>query len=246
MKILAIDTSTGACSAAVLAADRVFERFEFAPQRHAELILPMIESVLSDAGLKLHDIDGLAFGRGPGAFTGVRIAVGVIQGISLGTGLKVAPVSTLAALAQGVYRQHEAARVLTAIDARMGEIYFAAFAVEPVQDQNESFPRRRESTGKSTTEFWRLQEVLAERVCKTAEAPLPESAGWIGAGTGFATYPEPLRERLGSLLGDVLPDAHPHAQDVATLAVDIFARGDAVDAEYALPVYLRDRVADTQ
>jgi tRNA threonylcarbamoyladenosine biosynthesis protein TsaB len=199
----------------------VFERFELAPQRHAELILPMCEAVLNDAGLRLAEFDGLAFGRGPGSFTGVRIAVGVIQGIALGSGLKVVPVSSLAALAQGLWREQQARRVITAMDARMNELYYGAFSVD---------------------EHAVMQPAFTERLCVPSDAEVPAATGWIGAGTGFLVYAGILGNRLAACLADTRPASYPHAQDVITLALPAIARGEAVDAEYALPVYLRDRV----
>jgi tRNA threonylcarbamoyladenosine biosynthesis protein TsaB len=222
VKLLAIETSTEACSAAVDADGRIWARTEIAPQRHAELILAMCETVLAEAGLRLQDLDGLAFGRGPGAFTGVRIATGVIQGIALGTGLKVAAVSSLAALAQGVVRAHNATHIIAAMDARMGEVYIAAYAA-------------RDGL---------VTDASAERVGKPAEVTLPQDGAWAGAGTAFAAYEGVLRARLGDRLGAVYPQAYPLAQDVASQAVAMFARGEAVEAESALPVYLRDRVVD--
>lgn len=222
VNLLAIETSTEACSAAVHADGRVFARAELAPQRHAELILPMCEAVLAEAGLSLRDLDGLAFGRGPGAFTGVRIATGVIQGIALGTGLKVAAVSSLAALAQGIVRTRKAGHVLAGMDARMGEIYVAAYAAEQ---------------GMATA-------ASAEQLGRAADVVLPQDGRWSGAGTAFAAYEETLRERLGDCLAAIHPEACPLAEDVAALAVGMFERGEAVEAELALPVYLRDRVVD--
>ena len=123
MKLLALDTATEACSAAVLADGEVLERYELAPRRHAALILPMIESVLAEAGLEISQLDAIAVGRGPGAFTGVRIAIGIAQGIAFAADLPVALVSTLAALALGTARDTGATRIAAALDARMGEIY---------------------------------------------------------------------------------------------------------------------------
>lgn len=222
VNLLAIETSTEACSAAVHADGRIFARADVAPQRHAELILLMCEAVLAEAGLRLQDLDGLGFGRGPGAFTGVRIAAGVIQGIALGTGLKVAAVSSLAALAQGVVRTRAASHVLAGMDARMGEIYIAAYAA----DQGEA------------------TSVSAEAIGSAAAVALPQDGRWSGAGTAFAVYGEVLRGRLGNRLSAIYPESYPLAQDVAALATGMFARGEAVEAEFALPVYLRDRVVD--
>lgn len=220
MRLLAIDTATEACSAAVYVDGHVFSRFELAPQRHAELILPMCEAVLTDAGVTLAHLDALAFGRGPGAFTGVRIATGVIQGIALGTGLKVIAISSLAALAQSVVRLHAAEAVFAAIDARMGEVYCASFG----------------------TRAGLIEPRSPERVVAADEVEALPDGHWHGAGTGFASHHEPLRQRLGPPLKAVIVDAYPQAEDILTLALAAHARGEAVDAAQALPVYLRDRV----
>ena len=122
MKLLAIDTSEDACSAALCVGDEILERFEIAPRRHTELILPMMDGLLKEAGLSLRGLDALAFARGPGSFTGVRIATAIVQGVALGAGLAVVPVSSLQALAQGARRVHGAGQVLSALDARMREV----------------------------------------------------------------------------------------------------------------------------
>ena len=131
LKILAIDTSTEACSAALLLGDEVRERFAIAPRRHSELILRMIDELFRETGLTLSSLAGLAFGRGPGSFTGVRIASGVIQGLALGADLGVAPISTLAALAQGALRRTGSRQVLSVIDARMSEVYWGSMSSTP-------------------------------------------------------------------------------------------------------------------
>lgn len=220
MKLLAIETATEACSAAVYVDGRVYSRFELAPQRHAELILPMCEAVLADAGLALARMDALAFGRGPGAFTGVRIAVGVMQGMALATGLKLIGVSSLAALAQGAVREHAAEHIVAAIDARMNEVYFAAF-------------RARGGV---------VEPVLAERVVAADDVDAIDAGPWVGVGTGFKACAATLRERLRADLREVIAESYPQAEDVLTLALAAHARGEAVDAAQALPVYLRDRV----
>src|SRR5688572_16016384 len=129
-KILAIETATEACSVALLHGGKTLQRFEHRPQAQADLVLPMIEAVLSEAGLKTQDLDAIAYGRGPGSFTGLRIAAAVTQGIAVATGLPVIPVSTLAVIAQGVYRVHGREKVIAAIDARMQEIYWGYYRLQ--------------------------------------------------------------------------------------------------------------------
>lgn len=223
-KLLAIDTSTEACSAALLCDGQVHERYQLAPREHGRLILKMIDEVLADAGLSLKQLDALAFGRGPGAFTGVRIATGVIQGLAFGADLPVLPVSSLAALAQGAARQHGASRALAALDARMGEIYWGVY--------------QSDTAGL-------MVEVEGERVCPAQLIEAPAGTGWFGMGSGFAAYADILRERLGAALAGCVPDAYPQARDIAVLSAAAFARGEAVNAELALPVYLRDNVVQT-
>ena len=130
MKLLAIDTSEDACSAALCVGDEILERFEIAPRRHTELILPMMDGLLAEAGLSLRGLDALAFARGPGSFTGIRIATSIVQGAALGAGLAVVPVSSLQALAQGARRLHGAGQVLSALDARMREVYWGAYRAD--------------------------------------------------------------------------------------------------------------------
>jgi tRNA threonylcarbamoyladenosine biosynthesis protein TsaB len=221
MKLLAIDTSEDACSAALCVGDEILERFEIAPRRHTELILPMMDGLLAEAGLSLGGLDALAFARGPGSFTGVRIATSIVQGVALGAGLAVVPVSSLHALAQGARRVHGAGQVLSALDARMREVYWGAY--------------RADDAGIMT-------EVVAEAVCAPGQVKVPEGDGWFGAGSAWAAYADVLAERCG-LRGACDSDARVHAQDVAQVAAWLFAAGGAVPAEQALPVYLRDEVA---
>jgi tRNA threonylcarbamoyladenosine biosynthesis protein TsaB len=223
LKLLAIDASTEACSAA-LALDRtILSRFELAPRRHAELILPMVDQLLAEAGMSVHALDGLAFGCGPGAFTGIRIAAGVIQGIALGADLPVAPISSLAALAQGIFSEAGQAHVLAAIDARMGEVYWGAYQAEAQGI---------------------LRPIQPECVCRPALAPLPSHGRWFGVGTGWGIYGDTLGARLGDRLLGRAPDRYPQAREVAILGLEAFTQGHVVAAEQALPVYLRDKVVD--
>lgn len=222
MKLLAIDTTESACSAALLVDQQVSETYEIAPRRHSELILPMLESLLHKEGLALSDLDAVAFARGPGSFTGVRIATAVIQGIATGIDLPVVPVSSLLALAQGYMREQGAAKVLAGFDARMHEVYWAAC----ISDENGL-----------------AQFVTDEQVCAPEAVPMPDADGWAGVGSAWESYGQSLRERLGNRVQAVDAEAMVHAQDVALLAAAAYRAGLAVDAAHAQPVYLRDQVA---
>ena len=219
MKLLALDTATEACSAALLRDGDVRERFEVIGRGHAERLLPMADALLREAGIGLVDLDAIAFGRGPGGFTGLRIAAGIAQGLAAGAGLAVVPVSNLAALAAGAARASGAARILACLDARMGEVYWAAY------------------TGGAET----LRAETEERLSKP-EAVLPPAPGsWHGAGSGFTAYPA-IAERLGSRLAGIAGGLLPRASDIARLAAVELAAGRSVPATRALPVYLRDQV----
>jgi tRNA threonylcarbamoyladenosine biosynthesis protein TsaB len=222
MIILAIETATEACSAAVYDAGVVHERYRLAPREHNRLILPMIEEVLAEAGVALRQIDAVAFGRGPGSFTGVRIAAGVAQGIAFGAGLPVVPVSTLAALAAEALEECAVDWVFPCIDARKGEVYCAAY--------------RRDDKG-------RPESSGAERVIPADQFEFPPFGRGAGIGSGWATYRPVLTARAGQGGLAILDDRLPRASHVAQLGADGFARGRVVPATEALPVYLRDEVA---
>ena len=221
MRLLAIDTATEACTVALWVDGAVRERFEIAPRRHAELVLPMADSLLAEAGLGKRQLDAIAVGRGPGAFTGIRLAIAVAQGLALALDRPVVPVSTLAVLAQGA--ASAGLPVLALIDARMGEVYAGAFVpgddgcVRPLGD---------------------------EAVLSPAEvaAPAPRFAG---VGTGFGAHAAVLEARLAAARAKVAAEALPRAADLARLAARDFAAGLGVDALQAQPVYLRDKVALT-
>ena len=219
VKLLAIETATESCSAALAVDGQVLERFEIAPRRHAELILPMVDDLLREAGLGLTHLDCLAFGRGPGAFTGVRLAAGVAQGLAFGAGLPVVPVSTLAALAQGA-AQH--GRVLAALDARMGQVYWGAFL--------------RGADGLVTAQG-------EEQAARPETVALPPGEGWFGAGTGWGAHGACLAERLGKALSGWDGERYPRARDLLALAQRDFRCGQALQPEEAAPVYLRAPVA---
>ena len=233
MRILAIDTATEGCSVCLWQDGESLSRMEVQPRKHAELILPMIDEVLAEADVKLNQVDALAFGRGPGAFTGVRIATGVIQGIAYGADLPVVPVSTLRALAQRAYTEYQATKVLSAFDARMDEVYFGAFELDPDA---------------------LMQPVIDEMVIKpdALEINLNESgpigstwveSGWIGSGSGWAVYEMQLSNSIAMELKQVFPDMITRADEIAVLAVPDFKQGKAVNADQALPIYLRNEVA---
>src|SRR5512134_3312333 len=217
MNILAIETATEVLSLAVGTGAEVHETTIAAGQRQAELILAQIDALLARAGLGVRDLDGVAYGAGPGSFTGLRIACGVAQGIAAARGIPVLGVSTLAALAEGC----GAARVIACLDARMGEVYHAAF-------------EKRNGA---------LHEVIPAGLHRPASVPLPPGDGWTGCGQGFAAHREALAARLGARLAAVRPDAAPSAAAILRLAAPRFAAGEGGDAATAAPVYLRERVA---
>ena len=216
MKILAFDTSTEACSVALSVDAHICERHELGVQ-HSSRILGMVDEVLAEAALVLVDLDALAFGRGPGSFTGLRIAAGVVQGLAFGAGLPVVPVSSLAAMAQG----QQQSRVLAAFDARMGQVYWGAY--------------RRGPDDIATL-------IGDELVVAPEKVPIPETGNWRGVGSGWDQYADKLRARLGNCVQDWSEGIHPHAGDVARLGELGFRNDEAVTAEYVLPIYLRDNV----
>ncbi len=223
MKLLAIETATEACSAALWISGTVQTRFEIAPRRHAELILPMCDSLLSEADIVPAQLDAVAFGRGPGAFAGVRIAVGVAQGIAFAAELPVLPVSTLAVLAQEVISEIGPARVLASIDARMGEVYWGYYECDDA-----GCARR----------------VSEEHVGQADCVAQPSTPGWFGVGTGWNAYRETLSTRLGHRLHGFDSGRLPRAEYVAQLAAAAFSAGLAVPPEQAQPIYLRNDVAE--
>lgn len=217
MKLLAFDTATEACTAALWLDGEIRERFERRSQ-HSEHLLPMIDALLKEAGIGLRGLDAIAFGRGPGSFTGLRIGAGIAQGLAFGAGLPVVPVSSLAALAQGI----DAGRVLAAFDARMQQVYWGAY--------------RRNAQGL-------VEPLQAEMVADPAAVPLPEGRGWVGGGSGWDAYGPQLAQRLGGVVERRVAGALPQARHLAMLAAAAFAAGQAVSAEEAVPVYIRDDVA---
>ena len=222
MNLLAIETATEACSVALVHGETVIARSELAPRRHAERVLPMADELLAEAGLARHALDGIAVGRGPGAFTGVRLAISLAQGMAMALDVPVVTVSSLAALA--LEAQDEEAAILAVIDARMGEIYAACY--------------RRTADGG-------LEALDQERVCTADTLVLPAASAWQVVGSGWATYAQVLGTRLGVAPIWAEGARYPQATHIAELAVREFRAGKAVAPELALPVYLRDKVALT-
>ncbi|NHB95642.1 tRNA (adenosine(37)-N6)-threonylcarbamoyltransferase complex dimerization subunit type 1 TsaB [Photorhabdus stackebrandtii] len=220
-RILAIDTATEACSVALWNDGAVLAQFEISPREHTQRILPMVQSVLVESGLSLQQLDALAFGRGPGSFTGVRIGVGIAQGLALGADLPVIGVSTLNTMAQGVFRLTGATQVLTAIDARMGEVYWGQYT----RDQ------KGEWQGSGTEAVLKPEQVQALMVSL--------NGGWGIAGTGWQAYPQLMTSHL------TLTDSGitlPHAEDMLPLAVQMWQNGEMTAVEQAEPIYLRNEV----
>jgi tRNA threonylcarbamoyladenosine biosynthesis protein TsaB len=228
MRLLALDTSTEACSAALMLDDEIRLRFEMTERGHAELILPMIDSLLAEAGVALASLDGFAFGRGPGGFTGLRIAAGVAQGLAFGTGLPVAPVSSLAAVAEQV-GAGGGERILVCNDARMGEIYWAVF-------------ERRGDKGIERAGDAGIRLLGAEHVSPPERVADGVDRLRHAAGNGISRHPG-LRTGLEAGGIRVHDDLYPKADAVARLGAVELAAGRGVDAALALPVYVRDDVA---
>jgi tRNA threonylcarbamoyladenosine biosynthesis protein TsaB len=223
MNLIAIETAAEACSAALYLSGEVMVRYKIQPRGHSELILQMVDGLLREAGLTPASLDAVAFGRGPGSFTGVRIATGVIQGIAFAADLPVVGISTLAALAQRAYREKGERNLLTAFDARMGELYWAGYQVGEKE---------------------LVVPVIAEQVGTVQQVEMPSRDEWYGVGSGWGAYSEQLEQRLGTLLLGFKSEICCSARDIASLAAEDYTAGLAVAPEFALPVYLRDKVAN--
>jgi tRNA threonylcarbamoyladenosine biosynthesis protein TsaB len=224
LKLLAIDASTASCSAALYIDGATTQRLCTQPNQHTERLLPMMHELLSEAGLSPRALDACAFGAGPGSFTGVRIACGAAQGLAYGANLPIVPVGTLLALAAAAGTD----KVVAVLDARMGEIYHAAYV--------------RQAAGPATP-AWHC--VSPPRVCAAALAPALAGQGWFGAGSGFASFGEELGARYAGALVGVDATLEPRAAQIALLAAAAYARGEYVAPELAAPIYLRDKVALT-
>lgn len=218
MKILAIETSTTACSVALLIDNEMKLSHKIAPMQQAKLILPMIDEILKDNNLTLNQLDALAFGCGPGSFTGVRIAISVMQGLAYATQVPLISVSSLAALAQAAYTDLGWKKLLVAIDARISEVYYGAYQIN---DQG-------------------IAELVGEEVVSAPEkVQFPQESDWYGVGNGWAVYPDQLQIKPNSIDDTRLP----MASAVALLAKEKYQKQQWVSPDAAVPVYLRDNVA---
>lgn len=225
MNILALETSTKLCSAAILSRNKFYESSQVTGHAHAELILPMVEMLMSEADVSLVQLDALAFGRGPGSFTGVRVATAIVQGLSFGANKPVVPVSSLMTLAACAYRTYKADKILACMDARMGQVYWCAYT----------------ATGKD-----RLTACTSESLTAPEDMHIPDAATWFRAGPGFMAYQKIFATHIGQAVSGVDTALLPTAMDVAVLARAFLDEGRVVSAEAVLPVYLRDQIAKSK
>ncbi len=219
MKLLAIESSTDLFTAALYIDGRIVEREGARGVSHSEIALPLLHALLDDQGVALTELDGIAFGAGPGAFTGLRLACSVAQGLAVGAGLRVLCIGSLEALALGAGD----GPVYACTDARMNEAYCAAYRV------------RGEA----------VETVIAPVVAAPSLAPVPPGQGWRGCGSGFAAYGDALDVRLGASIGRIDASVRPRASALLRLALPRFACGEGIDAALAAPLYVRDKIALT-
>jgi tRNA threonylcarbamoyladenosine biosynthesis protein TsaB len=217
VNILALDTSTEYCSTAVWRDGAVFERDVHAGQSHSELLLGMVDEVLTESGVSLAALDAIAYGAGPGTFTGLRIGCGVAQGLAYAADRPMVGVGTLLALATG----SGADRVVCCLDARMQQVYYAAYIYDG--------------------SVWTA--IHEPALYAPALVPAISGEGWTACGSGFIAYRDVLAQRYGNQLACIMPDAHPRARDIAELAVAACRNGDAIAPDDAAPCYIRDKVA---
>jgi tRNA threonylcarbamoyladenosine biosynthesis protein TsaB len=219
MKILALDTSTEYLSLALWHDRALLVRELLAGQKHSELVLPLVGELLAEAGLKLTDLDGIAFGAGPGSFTGLRIGCGVAQGLAFGANLPVVGICTLEALAQ----EAGASRIITCLDARMQEVYHAAY--------------ERDDAG--------LREIWSPGLYPPPQVPPAQGSGWCGIGSGWDNFGPALDVVYGTQVERKIAGAFPRARHMAELAAPRFARGEGKPPHEAAPLYVRNKVALT-
>lgn len=218
--LLAIDTATEVCSAALWVDGAVFSQHAPYPNRHSELMLPMVAEVLARGETTLAQLDAVAWGRGPGAFTGLRIGTAIAQGMAFGCDIPVIPVSSLHALAQ----RHKASRVLAAIDARMEQVYWACYQ----------------------REGGLMTAMGTERLTSPQDIVPPDEGRWLAVGSGSDRYVTEIKKVLSGVTVHHIADCYPHAKEIAEIAALVFMQGDTLPAERAQPVYLRNQVVSTR
>jgi tRNA threonylcarbamoyladenosine biosynthesis protein TsaB len=221
MKLLAIDTTESGCSAALHIEGENHGIFELAPRKHSELILPMIDRVLSGSGVSQSQLDAVAFCRGPGSFTGVRIAASVAQGLAVAQDLPIVAISSLTALAQGCYRRLAKTQVLAGLDARMSEVYWSACEL-------------REGV---------MQAIDCEVVARIENLVSIQGDQWWGVGSAWDEFESELNGQFPEQVQGVDRGQTIDALDVAALAAVAYAKGETVSIDQAVPIYLRDDVA---
>jgi len=223
MNLLSLESSTETLSLALQTEAGLCTFDEVTGPAASQRILPEIQRLLTQANIQLNALDGIVYGTGPGAFTGVRVAVGVTQGLAFGAHLPVVGISSVLAVAETAWQEAQAEKVLVCLDARMGEVYHAAFV--------------RQADG------W--QEVLPPMVCKPQDVPAVEGTDWLGAGSGWRVFEQVLSEKYSGQLVSVRPELMPKASAMLTLAQPLFAAGHTQAAHEAAPLYIRNRVALT-
>ncbi len=223
--LLIFETATEACSVALSYRDCIFERYQFVLQKHSELILPMAHALLAESGVTLANLDALVLNRGPGSFTGVRLASSVIQAIALAFDLPVILISSLQNLAQAVYHAHGVTHVLAALDARMQQIYWSNF----ILDSQQHMQAQAE------------ESVIAPETIVLSQSD--QTCIWVGAGSGWDRYHDALSFALTDRVCRWIPDCYPKASASVVLAQRQYDQGNFVSAQNALPVYVRDEIA---
>lgn len=222
-KVLAIETSSEACSVALSYENKIDVLYEHAPRRHGELLLPMVEKLLQNNTLKIKELEAVAVSVGPGSFTGLRIGVSVAKALAFSANLPLIGISSLAALALRLFRESPYSQAAVALDARQGEVYWGAFNYE-----NES-----------------VVAYQAETVDSPEHVVLPKSFGerpWVAGGVGWSVYAETLSAHFPLPAGQILPFHWPRAEEVLLLALKEYEKGNCTTAENLLPVYLRNKV----
>ena len=223
MKILAIETATDACSAALWIDGQIDTVFEIAPRQHTQLILQQIETVLANAEIKLTALDALAFGCGPGAFTGLRIAAGVTQGLALAADIPAIAVSSLAAMAQQAYQKYQHEKIYVGLDARMQQVYWGEYHIQD---------------GYSVLQG--KEQVIAPQALTDCD-----KQGFVGIGSAWQVYQQALEAKVNAESNTVLQTIYPSAEQVAYLAVSQYRQNQYLYAGEIQPVYLRNKVAQT-